>query len=109
MSLVSEEIAHQVKEEKRIADDVAACQAARLLRKAESPLQTKPLNILRRALELTGNDFQTATDTDRNRNVHRPYMVLNEKLLKGSAQRNEKNGSLALLDLGENLVEHFRI
>jgi hypothetical protein len=38
MSLVSEEIAHQVKEEKCIADDIAARETARLLREAKSPL-----------------------------------------------------------------------
>ncbi|MGB9416051.1 MAG: hypothetical protein WCB58_07010 [Acidobacteriaceae bacterium] len=109
MSLVSEEIAHQVKEEKCIADDIPARETARLLREAKSPFQAKPLNILRRPLELAGDDIQASTYTDGNRYIHWPNMVLNKKLLKGSAERYEKNGSSALLYFAEDVAKNFGI
>src|SRR5882757_32426 len=109
MRLVSEEIAHEVKEKKRVADDISARQAPRFLREAKSPFQAEPLNVARRPLELAGDNIQAPAYTDCNRNIHWPNMILNKKLLKWSTQRNEKDGSLTLLYFREDIAEHFGI
>lgn len=109
MRLVSEEIAHEVKEEKRVADDIPARQAPRLLREAKCPFQAEPLNVARRPFELAGDNIQAPAYTDRNWNIHWPNVILNKKLLKRSAKRDEEDGRLILLYFREDLAEDFGI
>src|SRR5258708_1643591 len=87
MRLVSEEIAHEVKEEKCVADDIPARQAPWLLGEAKSQFQAEPLNVARRPLELARDNIQAAAYTDCNRDIHWPNMILNKELLKRSPKR----------------------